>query len=77
MATNRKAGEPYTGHELVKSRLTKLVQAFPNGAAIYSHRIHQMAGTHVVIVPHPTLEGVHDWETFETFQDAKRSVILP
>jgi len=70
MASNRKAGEPYTNHELKKSTRTKFIQSFPNGASIYSHTVRQMAGKFVVIDTYET-----NWDTHETFQDAKRSVV--
>jgi hypothetical protein len=66
--TNRKPGEPYTPEELRRSSLTKLVQTFPHGAAVYSHRVKGMAGSFVAILS-------NGWEAADTFQDAKRIAV--
>lgn len=69
MTSNRKPGQVYTAHELMRSTLTQFVQEI-RGTRIYSHAIRQMAGAYVIITP------LGNWETYETFQDAKRAVVL-
>lgn len=77
--SNRRKGEPYSGHELVNSRLTRHVQTFPGGAAVYEHKVPQMAGAYVVLWPGvtgPLGMTWGGWDTFDTFQDAKRAIII-
>lgn len=62
----------YTAAELIRSTKTKHVQSLL-GCDIYNHNISSMAGTFVVL--YPDVSGFRDWETFTTFQDAKRAIV--